>query len=213
MGHLSDQSEAPRPQGGVFCGIFITARQKGAFSEKTTRLKELFNRKEIFVLRGGACVIHARMAEALGYEAVYMSGDFSTAFLLGLPDAGLITMTEMVENAMRGANCVSIPLLADLDQSFANAINLRRAVQNFIVAGVSGIHIEAQTFPKRCGYVKGKEVVSLEEAAGKFRAAVDAINELDPDFIIMARTRRQDSGKRKSGGDDPPAQGVQKNKR
>jgi 2-methylisocitrate lyase-like PEP mutase family enzyme len=85
------------------------------------------------------------------------------------------------------ASVIRIPLISDADQGFGNAINVRRTVQSFIRAGVAGIHIEDQPFPKRCGFVKGKEVVSLEEAVGKYRAAVDARNELDPDFVLIAR--------------------------
>jgi 2-methylisocitrate lyase-like PEP mutase family enzyme len=96
-------------------------------------------------------------------------------------------MGEMVENAGRMAQAVSIPLLSDSDQGFGNAVNVRRTVQSFIQAGVAGIHIEDQMAPKRCGFVKGKELISLEEAAGKYRAAVDAKMELDPDFVIVAR--------------------------
>jgi len=155
--------------------------------KKTTKLQELFHRTEIFTLAGGGCALHARIAEEAGYEAAYMSGATTAATILGIPDAGLITMTEMVENAGRMANVISIPLVSDSDQGFGNAINVRRTVQSFIRAGVSGIHIEDQPFPKRCGFVKGKEVISLEEAVGKYRAAVDAKNELDPDFVIIAR--------------------------
>lgn len=154
---------------------------------KTTRLQELFHRKEIFILPGGACAVHAKLAEAVGFEAVYMSGANTAAFILGMPDAGLITMTEMVENAGRMASAVSIPVFADSDQGFGNAINVRRTVQSFIRAGVGGIQLEDQVMPKRCGFVKGKELVSLEEAVGKYRAAVDAKRELDADFVIAAR--------------------------
>lgn len=155
--------------------------------KKTTRLQELFHRHEIFTVAGGGCALHARIAEAAGYECAYMSGAITSATILGIPDAGLITATEMVENAGRMANVIDIPLISDSDQGFGNAINVRRTVQSFIRAGVSGIHIEDQPTPKRCGFVKGKEVISLEEAVGKFRAAVDAKNELDPDFVIIAR--------------------------
>ncbi len=155
--------------------------------KKTAKLQELFQREEIFVLAGGGCALHARIAEEAGYECAYMSGANTSATILGIPDAGLITMTEMVENAGRMANAIDIPLVSDSDQGFGNAINVRRTVQSFIRAGVSGIHIEDQPFPKRCGFVKGKEVVTIEEAAGKYRAAVDARNELDPDFVIIAR--------------------------
>lgn len=155
--------------------------------KKTTKLKELFERKEIFVLPGGGCALHAKIAEAVGFEAAYMSGMNACATIFGVPDSGLLTMTEMVENAGRMADAVDIPLVSDADQGFGNAINVRRTVQEFIKAGVAGIHIEDQTSPKRCGFVKGKELVSIEEAVGKYQAAVDAKMELDPDFVIIAR--------------------------
>ena len=155
--------------------------------KKTTKLQELFHRGQIFVIAGGGCALHARIAEQAGFECAYMSGAMTSATILGIPDAGLITATEMVENAGRMAAAISIPLISDSDQGFGNAINVRRTVQSFIRAGVAGIHIEDQPFPKRCGFVKGKEVISLEEALGKYRAAVDARNELDPDFVIIAR--------------------------
>lgn len=155
--------------------------------KKTTKLKELFEREKIFVLPGGGCALHAKIAEAVGFEAAYMSGMNVCATIHGVPDAGLLTMTEMVENAKRMADAVDIPLLADADQGFGNAINVRRTVQEYIKAGVAGIHIEDQVAPKRCGFVQGKELVSIEEASGKFKAAVDAKMELDPDFVIIAR--------------------------
>lgn len=155
--------------------------------KKTTKLQELFHREKIFIFAGGGCALHARMAEAIGYEAAYMSGGLSTATILAIPDAGLITMTEMVENAKRMANAINIPLLADTDQGFGNAINVRRSIQSFIQAGVAGVHLEDQVAARRCGFVLGKEVVSIEEAVGKYRAAIDAKKELDPDFVIVAR--------------------------
>ena len=154
---------------------------------KTTKLRELFHRGKIFIIAGGGCALHAKVAEAAGYECAYMSGANTCAHILGIADAGFITQTEMTENAARMANAVSIPLISDSDQGFGNAINVRRTVQEFIRAGVAGIHIEDQPMPKRCGGVKGKEVILLEEAVGKYRAAVDAKMELDPDFVIIAR--------------------------
>jgi 2-methylisocitrate lyase-like PEP mutase family enzyme len=154
---------------------------------KTTKLQELFNREEIFVIAGGGCALHAKIAEATGFECAYMSGATTAAYVLGIPDAGLITMTEMVQNAERMANAISIPLISDSDQGFGTAINVRRTVASFVRAGVAGIHVEDQPFPKRCGFVKGKEVIPLDEAIGKYKAAVDAKNEIDPDFVIIAR--------------------------
>ncbi|MBI4234376.1 MAG: isocitrate lyase/PEP mutase family protein [Chloroflexi bacterium] len=155
--------------------------------KRTTQLQELYHRGKIFTIAGGACALHAKIAEMAGYECAYMSGGTTSAMILGIADAGLITMSEMVENAGRMADVISIPLISDSDQGFGNAINVRRTVQAFIRAGVAGIHIEDQPMPKRCGFVKGKEVIPLEEAVGKYRAAVDAKMELDPDFVVIAR--------------------------
>ena len=154
--------------------------------KKTTALRELFFGDKIFVLAGGGCAGHAVIAQAVGYEAFYMGGFHSSWWILGLPD-GSITMTELVENAKRISDAVSIPVFCDADEGFGNAINVRRTIQSFIRAGAAGCHIEDQVLPKRCGFFTGKEIVSLEEAVGKYRAAVDAKMELDPDFVIAAR--------------------------
>lgn len=153
----------------------------------TTVLKQMLEKKEFFVLPGGGCALHAKIAEAIGFKVAYMSGMNACAMIHGVPDAGLLTLTEMAENAGRMARAVQIPLVADADQGFGNAINVRRTVQEYIRAGVAGIHIEDQTAPKRCGFVQGKQLVSMEEAVGKYEAAVAAKNELDPDFVIIAR--------------------------
>lgn len=155
--------------------------------KKTTRLRQLLNSGEFFVLPGGGCALHAKIAEAVGFRVAYMSGMNTCATIFGVPDAGLLTMNEMVENAGRMARAVDIPLVADADQGFGNAVNVRRTVQEYIRAGVAGVHIEDQTSPKRCGFVKGKQLVSIEEAVGKYEAAVAARDELDPDFVIIAR--------------------------
>jgi 2-methylisocitrate lyase-like PEP mutase family enzyme len=97
-------------------------------------------------------------------------------------------MTEVVENARRICNAINIPAMVDLDTGFGNAINVRRTVREAILAGVSGFFIEDQVAPKRCGFLVGKELLDVGEAVGKFRAAVDARDELDPDVIVMART-------------------------
>ncbi|MBI4234141.1 MAG: isocitrate lyase/PEP mutase family protein [Chloroflexi bacterium] len=155
---------------------------------KTTRLRELFKGPKIFVLAGTANALEGKLVEQTGFEGCYMSGSGTASYLCGLPDAGLTTMTEIVMNAGYIASAISIPLVSDSDTGYGNAINVRRTVQEFIRAGVAGIHIEDQVSPKRCGFVVGKQVLPIEEAAGKYRAAVDARNELDPDFIIIART-------------------------
>jgi len=156
--------------------------------KKSSVLRELINRKEILFRPLVATAVQAKIAEAAGFEAVGISGSDSTSEIFGLPDAGLITMTEMAQNVQRICNAVSIPVMADCDTGFGNAINVRRTVETVIQAGGAGLFIEDQVAPKRCGFVKGKELISVEEAVGKYRAAVDVRNQLDEDFIIMART-------------------------
>jgi len=129
-----------------------------------------------------------RVLEAAGFEAIYMTGYGTSLSLTGLPDMGLTTMSEMVANARYIAQAVRIPLLADADTGFGNAVNVIRTVREYIAAGVAGIHMEDQVSPKRCGHVAGRLVIPIEEAVGKVRAAVDARNDMDPDFVLVART-------------------------
>src|SRR5712692_4265092 len=117
-----------------------------------------------------------------------MTGYGTSLALLGMPDAGLATMTEMHLNARYIANAVGVPVIADADDGYGNAINVIRTVREYIQTGVAGIHIEDQVTPKRCGHVAGKQVISLDEAVGKYRAAASVRRELDPDFVLIART-------------------------
>jgi 2-methylisocitrate lyase-like PEP mutase family enzyme len=105
-----------------------------------------------------------------------------------MPDAGLATMTEMHMNARYIANAVDVPVIADADNAYGNAINVIRTVHEYIQTGVAAIHIEDQIIPKRCGHVAGRRVIPIDEAVGKYRAAVSARDEMDPDFMIVART-------------------------
>jgi 2-methylisocitrate lyase-like PEP mutase family enzyme len=130
----------------------------------------------------------ARVLESAGFGAIYMTGYGTSLSLTGLPDVGLTTMSEMVANARYIASAVRVPLIADADTGFGNAINVIRTVREYIGAGVAGIHMEDQVSPKRCGHVAGRLVIPMEEAVGKIRAAVDARNEHDPDFVLIART-------------------------
>ena len=155
--------------------------------KKTTQLRELFFGTKTFVLPGICDGYEAKIVEASGFKACYMSGGRTSA-AHGYPDAGLLTMNEMVANAHNIALTLDIPLLSDGDTGYGNALNVRRAVREFIMAGVAGIHIEDQVTPKRCGFMPGKQVIDMEEAVGKLRAAVDIRNDIDPDFIVMART-------------------------
>jgi len=155
---------------------------------KTPRLRELFYRPEILVLPGTCNALQARMVQAAGFEACYMSGGGTSNTLLGVPDAGFTTLSEMLLNGGYVASAIDLPLLSDADTGYGNALNVYYAIQRFVQAGVAGVHLEDQVFPKRCGYVAGKELISLEEAVGKYRAAMDAKRELDPDFVLVART-------------------------
>jgi 2-methylisocitrate lyase-like PEP mutase family enzyme len=133
--------------------------------------------------------LSARVVESTGlYDAVKLTGSGSAISRAGLPDAGLVTMTEMVDHAKHTQEAVDIPVIADADNGYGNATNVVRTVREYVKSGVAGIHIEDQTFPKRNGDVKGVEVIPLEEAVGKVEAAVDARDERDPDFVIIART-------------------------
>jgi methylisocitrate lyase len=125
------------------------------------------------------------MAERLGFEAVYLSGAALSA-AMGVPDVGLITLTEFVDEARRITQATSLPLLCDADTGFGEALNVERTVRLFENAGVAGIHLEDQEMPKRCGHLTGKSVVSAEVMAAKIRAATAARR--DPSFVIIART-------------------------
>jgi 2-methylisocitrate lyase-like PEP mutase family enzyme len=154
----------------------------------TTRLRELLARGPTLYAPGCYNAMSARVLEAAGFEAIYMTGYGTSLSLTGLPDVGLTTMSEMVANARYIAQAVRIPLLADADTGFGNAVNVIRTVREYIAAGVAGIHVEDQVSPKRCGHVAGRLVIPIEEAVGKIRAAVDARNDVDPDFVLVART-------------------------
>ncbi len=155
---------------------------------KSTMLRELLQAGAARDSIAVGTAHHAQLAQKAGHTVVGISGALTSAHILGLPDAGFLTLTELVENVERICRAVEIPVTVDCDTGFGNAINVRRTVESVIRAGAAGLFIEDQVAPKRCGFVKGKELISLEEAAGKYRAAVDVRDALDPDFILMART-------------------------
>ncbi len=155
---------------------------------RTARLRELLRSGKTLFVPGCYNALSARILEHVGFQAVYMTGYGTSLSLLGLPDAGLATMTEMHLNARYIANAVGVPVIADADNGYGNAINVMRTVREYIGTGVAGIHIEDQAIPKRCGHVAGRRVIPLEEAVGKYRAADAVRRELDPDFVLIART-------------------------
>src|SRR5947199_8599613 len=150
----------------------------------TTRLKTLFQRPELFVLAGGINPIGAKMAEALGYDALYMAGGNTQANQRGWPDSGT-SMRDMVDNARKIVLTVQIPVFADADRGYGDAISTHFTVREYIQAGIAGAHIEDQTFPPKSG--PRRRCISIQEMVGKLRAAMDAKQALDPDFVIMAR--------------------------
>ncbi len=129
--------------------------------------------------------ITARSIERAGFDAVYMTGA-GTAASLGYPDYGLVTMSEMADNAGRIASAIKLPVIADADTGYGNELNAIRTVREYEKRGVAGIHIEDQGFPKKCGHLEDKTIVPLEDYVAKIRAAVSA--KTDPDFLIIART-------------------------
>jgi methylisocitrate lyase len=141
--------------------------------------------KQPIMLPGVFNALVARMAERLGFEAIYLSGGALSAGN-GVPDVGLLTLTEFVDAARTVSQSVSLPLVCDADTGFGEVLNVERTVRLFEDAGVAGIHLEDQVLPKRCGHLSGKQVVPAEAMAAKVRAAVAARR--DPDFVIIART-------------------------
>ena len=152
----------------------------------TQVLRELLEAEKLLLAPGVCDSLGARLVAEQGFESLYMTGAGTTASRLGMPDVGLLTMSEMVDNAGRIADAAGLPLIADADTGYGGPINVRRTVQSYERAGVGGIHIEDQSWPKRCGHLAGKTLVSKDEMVAKIKAAVDARH--DDDFIVIART-------------------------
>lgn len=135
---------------------------------------------------GVADALNAKLVKRHGFEAIYMTGAGTTAVRLGMPDVGLLTMTEMVDNAARIADASGLPLIADADNGYGGVLNVRRTVQGYERAGAAAVHLEDQVIPKRCGHLAGKQLVPVDEMTAKLRAAADA--RIDADFVLIART-------------------------
>jgi 2-methylisocitrate lyase-like PEP mutase family enzyme len=151
------------------------------------RLRALLKEGRTLVKPGAYNALSAMIIEQAGFPCCGVTGYGVSASLLGKPDAGLVTLGEMVMISRYIARAVKIPVIADADTGFGNAINVMRTVEDFITAGVAAVHIEDQVAPKRCGHVAGKQVVPVEEMVGKLRAADRVRRELDPDFLLIAR--------------------------
>tara|TARA_Y100001001_G_scaffold154486_1_gene169269 strand:- start:93 stop:947 length:855 start_codon:yes stop_codon:yes gene_type:complete len=150
----------------------------------TTKLRQLLKSDSLIVAPFILNAFHAKIAESVGLNAVYMTGS-GTSAERGFPDVGLLTMTEMVSNAKYIAGAVDIPVICDADTGYGNPLNVQRTIREYEAAGVAGVHIEDQLFPKKCGFFAGKQVIPQEEAVQKIKAALDA--RVDPDFVIIAR--------------------------
>jgi 2-methylisocitrate lyase-like PEP mutase family enzyme len=148
-------------------------------------LKTFLQRQSLLVAPGCFDGLSARLVEEAGYEAAYLSGG-AVARSMGIPDIGLVTMSESIDRAAQVVSTVKIPIIADADTGYGNAVNLVRTVREFERAGVAAIHIEDQITPKRCGHLDGKEVISPAEMEQKLAAALAARS--DGDFCIIART-------------------------
>ena len=150
------------------------------------KFRQMLTNKEVVVAPGVYDCVSAKIAERIGFPAVYMGGWVTNSSIYGKPDVGLVSGTEMISHARNITASVNVPVLADADTGYGNPINVRRTVQEYERAGVAGIHIEDQAFPKKCGNMPGRHVIPVQEMVAKIKAAVDArVNE---NFVIVARS-------------------------
>jgi len=154
--------------------------------QKPPRLAEMVRGHEPILAPGAYDALTARLIEQAGFPAVYMTGFGTSASLLGRPDVGLLTMSQMVDNARRIVQAVDVPVIADADTGYGNPLNVIRTVQEYELAGVSAIHMEDQVTPKKCGHMENKQVIAATEMTEKIQAAVEARR--SDDFLIIART-------------------------
>ncbi len=150
------------------------------------RLRELLAGDSPVIAPGAYDCVSARLVQEAGFAAVHVSGSATAASVIGRPDLGLLTQTELVTHARHITAAVDLPVIVDADTGYGNALNVMRTIQELEAAGVAGCHLEDQVTPKRCGYLAGKELVSRDEFAGKLRAAIAARR--NPGFVIIART-------------------------
>ncbi|GHS95819.1 carboxyvinyl-carboxyphosphonate phosphorylmutase [Synergistales bacterium] len=156
--------------------------------KKSTRLREILNKKKATPAVGCHDVMSAKLIEQAGFEIIQVSGFGLAATLLGLPDMAFLTYTEMMHVTTNVIQSVNIPVMADADTGFGNAINAMRVTEQIIRIGAAGMNIEDQVFPKRCGHIEGKTIVPEDEMVLKIKACRKIRDSVDPDFIINART-------------------------
>lgn len=151
----------------------------------STKLKQLISTGKTYFIPGAYDGISARIIQNAGAEIIYATGG-GIARSTGIPDMGLISPKEITDRLEQMVDAVELPIIADMDTGYGNALNARRAVRAFERAGVAGFHLEDQVFPKRCGHLEGKAVVPTQELCAKLKAVRDAMS--DPDMVIIART-------------------------
>lgn len=154
--------------------------------KNTKLLRRILDEEKTILVPGAYDAFSAKILKQAGFKVLYMTGSGVTASLIGMPDVGLLTMTEMVNQARNIVDAVDLPVICDADNGYGNAINVIRTVQAFERAGVAGIHIEDQVSPKKCGHFEGKQIIPAQEMVQKIEAAVYARE--DEDFLLIART-------------------------
>ncbi len=154
--------------------------------KKSTALRNLLRQEELLVAPGASSALLGKLVELAGFKAVYATGAGIANMQFGVPDIGLATMTEILETAKRINDATTLPVVADIDNGYGNALNVYRTVKEFSAAGIAALQLEDQQLPKRCGHFNGKSVISKEEMVNKIKAAKDALQ--DPDVMLIART-------------------------
>ena len=166
----------------------MTLFSSQASKPKADKLKKLLDQKDIIVMPGCYDALSAKLIEREELNVGFMSGFAVSSTRLGMPDTGLISFSEMAEQVRNICNVTSIPIIFDGDTGYGNVVNVYRTVRGFADAGAAAIMIEDQKWPKKCGHTKGKDVVEIDEANSRIKAAVDASKMNDKDILVMART-------------------------
>lgn len=156
--------------------------------KKSTLLKNMIAERKALVCPGAHDVISAKLIERAGFKACQVSGFGLSASYLGLPDMAFLSFSEALDFSKNIIDAVEVPVMVDADTGFGNAINAMRVTEEFIKIGAAGMNIEDQVFPKRCGHLEGKQIIPMEEMVLKIKACIEIKKQLDPDFVINART-------------------------
>ncbi|MDP6174449.1 MAG: isocitrate lyase/PEP mutase family protein [Rhodospirillales bacterium] len=159
----------------------------GEARAKRVKFREILKRDTLTVMPGGFSPLYARMAEEIGFECFFLAGSQMSAFLLGVPDNGILGLRDMVDHARQAAARTSIAIQLDADTGFGNAVNVHFAVQEVVRSGVASMNLEDQEAPKKSATTAGRRCIPMAEAVGKIKAAVAARDEVDPEFVICAR--------------------------